>query len=150
MFNSIGPLKSVDLVNAIGYRIDNLRDKLVKAADSSTESVNLPAISQEIVDAYKVRAAIKNNAVYVAIEVEGVELPNAIESPKADLLTPSLVAIAEKLVNRYVCNYGTDQEFIACVTPERDTIGQGGVWDDWLMLKVLVDQSTGRRSGGKS
>ena len=145
MFNSIGPLKSVDLVNAIGYRIDNLRDKLAKAADSSTESVNLPAISQEIVDAYKVRAAIKNNAVYVA--VEGIESPNFIESTSVNPLFPALVDIAEKLVKRYVCNPGTDQEFIACITPERDTIGQGGAWDEWLQIKCIVDQIREKEAG---
>lgn len=145
MFNSIGPLKSVDLVNAIGYRIDHLRDKLAKAADSSTESVNLPAISQEIVDAYKLRAAIKNNAVYVA--VEGEESPGVIVSDSVNPTLPALLDVAERLANRYICNHGMESEFIACVTPSKETIGTSGVWDDWLFMKTLIDQIRQRQAG---
>lgn len=145
MMNSIGPLKSVDLVNAINYRIDHLRDKLAKAAQSSADSVNLPAISQEIVDAYKVRADIKNDAAYLA--VEGVEFQHANDSASVDPLIPALVSIAEKLVKRYVCNPGTDQEFIACVTPSKNSIGNGGAWDEWLLIKSIVDQIHQREAG---
>lgn len=45
-----------------------------------------------------------------------------------------VLTICQRLIKRYVANKGTDSEFIRCVTPERSSIGTGGVWDDWKAL----------------
>lgn len=49
-----------------------------------------------------------------------------------------LLSIAERLVDRYIANKGTQSEFIACLTPERSTVGTGGVWDDWKALDAAL------------
>jgi hypothetical protein len=48
-------------------------------------------------------------------------------------------AAAQRLRQRYICNEGTELEFIACVTPEKSSIGSGGVWDDWKTLATVID-----------
>lgn len=49
-----------------------------------------------------------------------------------------LVPVLTRLKNRYICNEGSDLEFIACVTPERSSIGTGGSWDDWRELSAIL------------
>lgn len=49
-----------------------------------------------------------------------------------------LVQVAMRLKRRYICNEGGDLEFIACVTPEKSSIGTGGTWDDWRELSAIL------------
>lgn len=143
MHNAIGPLKGVDIINAIDYRIAALRNDLAKYSDSSIDFIRIPAITDEIVEAYKVRNSILRDSVYLAMP--GIESQQATAS--SDPLLPALVDVAEKLVKRYVCNPGTDQEFIACVTPNVGSIGKGGAWDDWHLIKSIIDQIREREAG---
>lgn len=50
-----------------------------------------------------------------------------------------LLSIAERLVDRYIANKGTESEFIACLTPGRSSVGTGGVWDDWKALDAALN-----------
>lgn len=43
------------------------------------------------------------------------------------------------LVSEYIMNKGADNEFIACITPSKKTIGTGGVWDMWRHLDMALD-----------
>lgn len=57
-------------------------------------------------------------------------------APAADLA--DLMPVITRLKRRYVCNEGSEREFIACVTPERSSIGTGQVWDDWRELSAIL------------
>ena len=46
--------------------------------------------------------------------------------------------VASGLLSEYLMNKGTDLEFIACVTPSKNTIGNGGVWDMWRKLDKMI------------
>lgn len=61
------------------------------------------------------------------------------EATVEEISTKEVIAAAQRLRKRYICNEGTDQEFIACVTPEKSSIGSGGVWDDWKTLALVLD-----------
>ena len=50
----------------------------------------------------------------------------------------ALKAACSSLISKYMANRGSDSEFIACFTPEKSTIGTGGVWDMWRSLERLV------------
>jgi len=48
---------------------------------------------------------------------------------------------AQRLVDSYICNKGRDSEFIAVYTPNKSSIGTGGVWDDWRELDAELNRS---------
>lgn len=50
-----------------------------------------------------------------------------------------LKAASSCLVSEYMMNKGADNEFIACITPSKKTIGTGGVWDMWRHLDMALD-----------
>lgn len=49
-----------------------------------------------------------------------------------------LVQVSERLKQRYICNEGSDVEFIACFTPDRSSLGTGDVWDDWREISAIL------------
>lgn len=60
-------------------------------------------------------------------------------APPAPVAVPDdVVTIAERLVREYIANKGTSSEFICCITPQRSSIGTGGVWDDWKALDAAL------------
>lgn len=65
-------------------------------------------------------------------------------APAADLA--ELVPVITRLKRRYVCNEGSEFEFIACVTPERSSIGTGQVWDDWRELSAILRNIKGAKT----
>ncbi|WP_277967087.1 hypothetical protein [Pantoea trifolii] len=62
----------------------------------------------------------------------------SLESPQ-ELESSALLNAAKYLRNRYICNEGTDSEFIACITPGERSIGTGGEWDNWRLLAAAID-----------
>lgn len=54
----------------------------------------------------------------------------------------ALKAACSALISKYMANRGTASEFIACFTPEKSTIGTGGVWDMWRALEMLMVSTT--------
>ena len=52
-----------------------------------------------------------------------------------------LIPAAQKLLERYLANPGTNREFIACWTPSKSSIGTGGVWDEWKALESALAAS---------
>ncbi|QLS52621.1 hypothetical protein HV314_15185 [Citrobacter sp. RHBSTW-00887] len=69
-----------------------------------------------------------------------VQLANA-ESKCRELAAENaaLKAASSCLVSEYMMNKGADNEFIACITPSKKTIGTGGVWDMWRHLDMALD-----------
>lgn len=49
--------------------------------------------------------------------------------------------VASNLVSEYISNKGTDCEFISCITPSKNTIGTGGVWDMWRLLDLVLQET---------
>ncbi|QAX92256.1 hypothetical protein HWC07_gp004 [Pantoea phage vB_PagM_LIET2] len=149
MTKAIGPLKGVDLVNAIDYRIESLRVEINKATSSRDHADRLVELAQELKEAYRVRGEIQWRSEYVAVPpVQDVlddagGLAGAVaadDREQFDLANEQILTLARGLVWRYVCNADTDNEFIACITPERSSIGTGGVWDEWRMLRRLLNE----------
>ncbi|MFM0769501.1 hypothetical protein [Escherichia coli] len=50
-------------------------------------------------------------------------------------------SVASNLVSKYIANKGTDCEFISCITPSKNTIGTGGVWDMWRQLDLVLQET---------
>lgn len=71
-----------------------------------------------------------------------VQLANA-ESKCRELAAESsrVKLVASNLVSEYISNKGTDCEFIACITPSKNTIGTGGVWDMWRLLDLVLQET---------
>lgn len=55
-------------------------------------------------------------------------------------MNKKLKEVCQRLVDAYVMNKDSDSEFIACRTPSRNSIGAGGVWDDWKILDGLLNE----------
>lgn len=72
-----------------------------------------------------------------------VQLANA-ESKCRELAAESsrVKLVASNLVSEYISNKGTDCEFISCITPSKNTIGTGGVWDMWRLLDLVLQETT--------
>ena len=62
-----------------------------------------------------------------------------VKEQPAPVVPDALVTAAQKLLDRYLSNAGTDYEFIACWTPGRSSIGTGGVWDEWKALEAALN-----------
>ncbi|RKQ38349.1 DUF551 domain-containing protein [Enterobacter sp. R1(2018)] len=71
--------------------------------------------------------------------VPGESYAFALRALRELLALREVVNIAERLVDRYIANKGSQSEFISCVTPGRYSIGTGGVWDDWKALDSAVN-----------
>lgn len=71
-----------------------------------------------------------------------VQLANA-ESKCRELAAESsrVKLVASNLVSEYISNKGTDCEFISCITPSKNTIGTGGVWDMWRQLDLVLQET---------
>ncbi|EPJ8276011.1 TPA: hypothetical protein N2N62_000716 [Citrobacter freundii] len=71
-----------------------------------------------------------------------VQLANA-ESKCSELAAESsrVKLVASNLVSEYISNKGTDCEFISCITPSKNTIGTGGVWDMWRLLDLVLQET---------
>ncbi|EAA8312647.1 hypothetical protein UR04_02720 [Salmonella enterica] len=71
-----------------------------------------------------------------------VQLANA-ESKCRELAAENarVKLVASNLVSEYISNKGTDCEFIACITPSKNTIGTGGVWDMWRLLDLVLRET---------
>lgn len=71
-----------------------------------------------------------------------VQLANA-ESKCRELAAESsrVKLVASNLVSEYISNKGTDCEFISCITPSKNTIGTGGVWDMWRLLDLVLRET---------
>lgn len=71
-----------------------------------------------------------------------VQLANA-ESKCRELATENsrVKLVASNLVSEYISNKGTDCEFISCITPSKNTIGTGGVWDMWRQLDLVLQET---------
>lgn len=52
-----------------------------------------------------------------------------------------LKAVASCLLSEYMMNKATDSEFVACITPNKKTIGTGGVWDMWRLLDMRLSET---------
>lgn len=50
-------------------------------------------------------------------------------------------SVASNLVSKYIANKGMDCEFITCITPSKNTIGTGGVWDMWRQLDLVLQET---------
>ncbi|UDR02986.1 hypothetical protein LJX96_06455 [Citrobacter freundii] len=72
-----------------------------------------------------------------------VQLANA-ESKCREMAAESsrVKLVASNLVSEYISNKGTDCEFISCITPSKNTIGTGGVWDMWRLLDLVLQETT--------
>ncbi|WP_247754131.1 hypothetical protein [Citrobacter freundii] len=71
-----------------------------------------------------------------------VQLANAESKCRALAVESSRVKlVASNLVSEYISNKGTDCEFIACITPSKNTIGTGGVWDMWRLLDLVLQET---------
>lgn len=62
----------------------------------------------------------------------------SLEAPQ-ELEISALLHAARYLRNRYICNEGDGCEFIACVTPNKRSIGTGNEWDNWRLLAAAID-----------
>lgn len=72
-----------------------------------------------------------------------VQLANAESKCREQAAESSRVKlVASNLVSEYISNKGTDCEFIACITPSKNTIGTGGVWDMWRLLDLVLQETT--------
>ncbi|MDL4471042.1 hypothetical protein [Citrobacter braakii] len=71
-----------------------------------------------------------------------VQLANA-ESKCRELAAENsrVKSVASNLVSKYIANKGTDCEFISCITPSKNTIGTGGVWDMWRQLDLVLQET---------
>ncbi|MEG1655520.1 MAG: hypothetical protein RR390_18765 [Hafnia sp.] len=71
-----------------------------------------------------------------------VQIANA-ESKCRELAAESsrVKLVASNLVSEYISNKGTDCEFISCITPSKNTIGTGGVWDMWRLLDLVLQET---------
>ncbi|MEG0870505.1 MAG: hypothetical protein RSG77_26210, partial [Hafnia sp.] len=71
-----------------------------------------------------------------------IQLANA-ESKCRELAAESsrVKLVASNLVSEYISNKGTDCEFISCITPSKNTIGTGGVWDMWRLLDLVLQET---------
>lgn len=63
---------------------------------------------------------------------------SSLEAPQ-ELEICALLHAARYLRNSYICNEGTDSEFIACITPGKRSIGTAGEWDNWRLLAAAID-----------
>ncbi|WP_213732666.1 hypothetical protein [Citrobacter europaeus] len=71
-----------------------------------------------------------------------VQLANAESKCRELAAESSLVKlVASNLVSEYISNKGTDCEFISCITPSKNTIGTGGVWDMWRLLDLVLQET---------
>ena len=70
-----------------------------------------------------------------------VQLANA-ESKCRELAAENarVKSVASNLVSKYIANKGMDCEFITCITPSKNTIGTGGVWDMWRQLDLVLQE----------
>ena len=50
-------------------------------------------------------------------------------------------SVASNLVSKYIANKGMDCEFITCITPSKNTIRTGGVWDMWRQLDLVLQET---------
>lgn len=71
-----------------------------------------------------------------------VQLANA-ESKCRELAAENsrVKSVASNLVSKYIANKGTDCEFISCITPSKNTIVTGGVWDMWRQLDLVLQET---------
>ncbi|TKV03474.1 hypothetical protein FDX06_13740 [Citrobacter sp. wls618] len=71
-----------------------------------------------------------------------VQLANA-ESKCRELAAENarVKSVASNLVSKYIANKGMDCEFITCITPSKNTIGTGGVWDMWRQLDLVLQET---------
>lgn len=76
---------------------------------------------------------------FAALEQQLAESQSKLAQMAAE--NAGLKYTASCLLSEYLMNKGTDSEFVACITPAKDTIGTGGVWDMWRHLELILKET---------
>lgn len=84
------------------------------------------------------RVSPNSEAHHISLRLAEITL-EALTAPPAPVVPDEMLSIAERLVERYIANKGTESEFIACLTPGRSSVGTSGVWDDWKALDSALN-----------
>lgn len=86
-------------------------------------------------------ANLTKHKVSVYVKAEPVMVRPVALYRHAQPAPDGLIPAAQKLLERYLANPGTNREFITCWTPSKSSIGTAGVWDEWKALESALAAS---------